>query len=184
MAGTLVISEVGDTLLSIVRTSVQGLVPDANVRLASVDEVRTLVPAPDPAISVFLYNVGIQAETRNAPPKQGFDRPPLTLELRYLVTPWSDDARSAHEMCGHILRGLYDNAHVAYPDLQGTSWSEGDTLQVLLESLPVSEHYNIWEPADIPYKLSLSYLVRVVGLDPGTVAGGQPITQATFGGTP
>ena len=31
----------------------------------------------------------------------------------------------------------------------------------------MDEYHDIWDPADIPYKLSVSYLARVIGLDSG-----------------
>lgn len=183
MANADVLLDVGDTLVALVTAAVDGMVTPSNVLLTTTDEMRTFSPT-EPAVTVFLYHIGANAEMRNALPPPGFSRPRLPLELRYLVTPWAKAASTSHLVCGHILQVLADNATLPRGELLGTSWGATDTLQILLESLPVSEHHDIWEPADIPYKLSLAYLVRVVGLDPG-VPGTSPIVQsATFGGTP
>jgi hypothetical protein len=178
-----VLADVGATLVSIIGAGVSSIVVPSNVTLKTTDEMRQFSP-PGPAVTIFLYHIGTSAEMRNAPPPLGFSRPRLPLDLRYLVTPWATDAGTAHQICGHVLRTLYDHASLVAGDLKGTSWSPDDTLQILLESIPVSEHHHIWEPADIPYKLSLSYLVRVVGLDSSVPAGTGVVATATTGGLP
>lgn len=175
-----VLLDVGETLVSLVRAGVAAFTSD--VALRTPDEMRTFAPT-EPAVTVFLYHIGTNAELRNAPPAPGRTRPPLPLELRYLVTPWAREAATSHLLCGRVLQTLYDNATLVRGDLSGSSWGPDDTLQILLESLPVSEHHDIWEPADIPYKLSLAYLVRVVGLDPTGAAGGPVVLSGTFGGS-
>jgi hypothetical protein len=182
MASADAVLDAGETLVALVTAAVSGMVVPSNVVLSTADEMRTYSP-PDPAVTIFLYNVAVNAETRNAPPPPGFSRPPLTLELRYLVTPWAKSAATSHLICGHVLQHLADRATLVHGDLTGASWGVDDTLQILLESLPVSEHHDIWEPADIPYKLSLAYLVRVVGLDPVLPSSSGVVTSATFGGT-
>ena len=37
-----------------------------------------------------------------------------------------------------------------------------------------------WEPADVPYKLSLSYLARIIGIDSALTTSGAPVAVATF----
>lgn len=184
MATAAVLLDAGDTLVSLVSAAVAPTnIPPPDVQLSSADEMRTFAP-PGPAVTVFLYHVSANAEMRNARPPNGFSQPRLPLELRYLVTPWAKSAETVHLLCGHILQALADNACLVRANLLGTSWGADDTLQILLESLPVSEHHDIWAPAEMPYKLSLAYLVRVVGLDPLVPSPGALVSSATFGGTP
>ena len=128
----------------------------------------------------------INAERRNSgtvPLGNGkFTRPPLPLDLRYLITPWVKDTSDAHTVCGYIMRALHDNDSLGPSDLVGNSWADDDTLQIVLESLPVAEHYDIWQPTGLPYRLSLSYLARVIGLDSGIISSAAPVITANFGG--
>ena len=181
MATRDVLSDAGETLAELIRAGVSSIVTPSNVKLTTADEMRDS-PPDQPGVTVFLYDIGTNPELRNAPPTPGFSRPRLALDLRYLITPWAADAGTAHQICGHILQALYDNASLVGGDLLGSSWGADDTLQILLETLPVSEHHYIWEPANIPYKLSLAYLLRVVGLDPSSPDTSAVVTTATTGG--
>lgn len=167
MASSDVVMDVGETLVSIVRAGVSSIVNPSSVATTTMDLIVGGLSLPQPAVSILLYDISTNAELRNALPAPGFPRPRLPLDLRYLITPWATDAGTVHQVCGLVLQTLYDNATLVRGDLVGSSWGSDDTLQILLDDIPVSEHHNIWEPADIPYKLSLAYLVRVIGLDPG-----------------
>ena len=81
---------------------------------------------------------------------------------------------------------LYDHAALGFGELQGDDvWAPDDTVELILESLPVGEHFDIWEPTDIPYRLSLTYLARLVGIDSAITTATTPVAVATFpGGTP
>ena len=182
MATRDVLADVGETLVALISAGVSSIVAPANVLITTTDEMRTYSPQ-QPAVTIFLYEISTNAELRNAPPTPGFSRPRLALDLRYLITPWATDAGTAHQICGHILQTLYDHASLVQGDLVGASWGAEDTMQILLESIPVSEHHHIWEPANIPYKLSLAYLVRVIGLDPNVPEATGMVATATMGGS-
>ena len=183
MATNDVLLNVGETLVTIIRSGVASVVPAPDVLVTTTDQIIKSRPV-EPGVTVFLYNISSNTELRNAPPSVGFNRPRLALDLRYLITPWSSDPGTAHQICGLILQTFYDHANLVRGDLTGNSWSADDTLQILLESLPVSEHHYIWEPAEIPYRLSLAYLVRVIGLDPSVPAATEGIVATTTMGGP
>ena len=176
-----VLSDAGETLARIIGVGLDGIVSEPNVVLTTTGEMRNFAPQ-DPAVTLFLYDISSNPELRNAPPTPGFSRPRLALDLRYLVTPWATDAGTVHQICGHILQTLYDHAHLTRGDLVGISWGADDTMQILLESIPVADHHYIWEPAEIPYKLSLVYLARIIGIDPGSPDSTGIVATATTGG--
>lgn len=182
MATNGVVLDTGETLTTIISAGVSGLVPPANVLLTTLDKIRD-EPPMEPGVTIFLYQITTNPELRNAPPAPGQGRPRLALELRYLITPWATDAGTSHLICGQILQTLYDHASLVRGDLIGQSWGVDDTVQILLESVPVSEYHHIWEPADFPYRLSLTYLIRVIGIDPSTPAATGVVATATMGGS-
>lgn len=162
-----------------------------DVILATPDEFEPLAarsaPFP-PTITVFLYRITIAAEVRNAPkrtlPNGAITRPLLPLELHYLVTPWATDTAAEHRIAGHVLQVLYDRAELGAADLQGASWMPGDSVQLILASLPVEEHFQIWETTDAPYRLSLPYIARVIGIEPAEQRSYAPVLDAVFGRRP
>ena len=55
-------------------------------------------------------------------------------------------------------------------------------MQLVLETLPNTEHYQIWDTTKLPYRLSLTYMARVVGIEPSEAFDAPPIVEATFRG--
>jgi hypothetical protein len=185
MASVDAIAFVGDTLVSLLQSGLAGLVPPSNITLSTPAEFKTFVPA-QPAVTIFLYHAGINGEMRNAlravsdagPTR----RPPLPIDVRFLITPWTPVTRDAYRIIGRIASLLADNAVLGYSDLTGGRdvWSPDDTVALVLESLPIEQHHDIWAPSEIPYRLSLTYLARVVGLDSTSPAGAPTVMQADF----
>ena len=182
MASADVVRDMGDTLVYLLRAGVPPLVNPNDIVLSTPDDFES---APNqPTITVCLYRVTINAEMRNGPrrvlPDGRVTRPLLPLELRYLVTAWAKDTRGELQIIGRILQVLYDHAELGPADLQGASWDVDDTVQLVCETLPIEDHYRVWDTTDIPYRLSLTYLARVIGLAPAEAQQFPPVVEATF----
>ena len=178
----------GDTLVSLLQDGLAGLVTPTNVTLSTPTEFKDFAPR-QPAVTIFLYHVGIHGEVRNTvrrPLANGaLGRPLLPLEARFLITPWTQVPRDAYRIIGAIAQVLYDHAILGFGELQGDGvWAPDDTVELVLESLPVEDHYDIWDPTDIPYRLSLTYLARVVGIEPGVTVTAPPVAVADFARAP
>jgi hypothetical protein len=189
MATTDAIAYLGKTLIALLqdRLTSLGLVVNVNdVFLATPDNFKDLKPT-DPTVTVFLYHVGVNGEMRNVPRgssvKGNQQFPALPLDLRFLITPWTIEPGDSYRLIGAIAQLFYDRAILYAGDLLdgGTSvWGADDTVEIILESLPVEEHYDIWDPTDIPYRLSLTYLARVIGIDSALTNTSAPVAQGTF----
>jgi hypothetical protein len=173
-----------DTLIFLLRSTVPPMVAEDRIFAATPDEFEDLQDPDRPAITVFLFRVAINSEMRNSPRRIQGDgrvtRPLLPLELYYMVTPWARETRDEFRIVGRILQVLYDRAEIGPADLQGVSWSAGDSVQLVLDSLPVEDHYRIWETTDLPYRLSLTYCARVVGIEPEIGRVPSVVTSARF----
>ena len=185
MATADVLRDMGDTLVYLLRAGIPGgFVDPSDIFLATPDEFKELNPGP--SITIFLYRVAVNPEMRNGPlrirPDGKRARPLLPLELSYLVTPWANDTRDEVRIVGRVLQVLYDHAELGPADLQGPSWTADDSVQLALETLPLEQHLRIWETSDLPYRLSLTYLARVVGIEPAEAAEVPPVAEAIFGG--
>jgi hypothetical protein len=182
-----VIRDVGDTLIYALRAGVDpAIVAPSNIRVATPDEFDTFDALTEPSISLFLHRIAVSATVRNSPrrvlPDGTTTRPLLPLEACWLITPWAPNTSDEHLVAGQVMQALYDRAELGPTELQGSSWAPGDTLQIVLESLPMEDHYRIWETSEIPYRLSLTYVTRVVGLEPKERVASAPIITARFGG--
>jgi Pvc16 N-terminal domain len=177
------IAFLGDTILSLVQSKLNPLVLPANVILSTPEEFKSFAPN-EASVTIFLYQVGINGEMRNTPRRSlangAKQRPPLPLEVRFLLTPWTKKTRDAYRIIGAIAQLFYDQAVLGFSELLGEVWAPDDTVEIVMESLPVEEHYDIWEPTDIPYRLSLAYLARVIGIESAISTVDSPVAVATF----
>ena len=185
MARVDVIADMSQTIVDLLTPALAPLPCD--VRLSNTDEYRTFAPMA-PTVTVFLYHMAINAELRNNAPRMlgggTVARPFLPLELRYLITPWATQPITGHRMLAHVMRRLSPFQTMERKYLSGDSWDEDDTVQLLPQNLPVDEFHDIWDPAEIPYKLSISYVARVIGLDSADADDFPIVTSASFIGPP
>lgn len=171
-----------------------------DVKLATPHSFPSLKNVSRSTVSVFLYRVSEHAELRNSPQRRLPDgtlrRQPLVLELSYLITTWgargqdaaANDAAAAieeHKLLGIVLQGLYDHAEVGRAELfedptKPPVWGERDNLQVMLETLPIEDLYRIWDSSELPYQLSATYRVRVLGLDSSEVLRAPRVVDASI----
>jgi hypothetical protein len=119
-------------------------------------------------LSVWLYQVDRNEFLLNQPPERiALDlvrRPPVPLDLHYLVTPMADDPINEQLMLGKVVQVLNDSAifpvDPADPELQ-------DELRITLENPGVDALSRIWTALEQPHRLSVSYLLQVVEIDSG-----------------
>lgn len=198
MASWQVIENTGLTLVALLRRRMDTLgLTGVGVGLVTAAAFRGLATTATPFISVFLFQVSGNAELRNQMMCTRADgtrqRQPLPLELCYLVTPWGvrngDDAASdtlaAQEearLLGAVMQACYEHAEVGRAELVDTAlqpvWGDQDSLQIVLESLPIETHYRIWDAGELGYRLSLVYRLRVASLEPQAVESGARVTEA------
>jgi Pvc16 N-terminal domain len=168
MAGHGVVRDMGETLVALLQAALHGLVVPEDVRVATPDSFHELEPTSRPTCTIFLYRVAVNSVMRNGPRVVfgggATSRPLLPVDLSYLITPWAKDPRDEHLILGTIMQGLYDRAELGPAELTGTSWASEDTVQLVLETLTLEEHFCIWDTVDMPYRLSLTYMARIIGI--------------------
>lgn len=189
MASANVIHDMSETLVHLLRASIPPLMVDpTRIYVATPDEFEALQKPGHPHITIFLYRISENPQMRNLPrrvlPSGRTTKDNLPLELYYLVTAWAKETRDEHRIIGHIAQTYYDHTELGATDLRGGSWDPDDSVQLVLESLPLEDHYRIWESSEVPYRLSLTYQARVVGITPTVVANDPPVVVAHIGSGP
>jgi hypothetical protein len=125
-------------------------------------------------ISLFLYRVEINAALRNFPSKTGLDgitrRPPLPLDLYYLLTVWAKDAVKQQRILGWAMRTLEDAPILSAGRLNhfGTEtdvFQPNETVEVIFHSLSLQDMSNLWSTFKISVPSSVGYIARIIGID-------------------
>jgi hypothetical protein len=140
--------------------------------IVEVHDLQGPIPTAPARLTLFLFEAGEDPSVKNrprvqasAPPNIVSTKPPMGLLLKYLVTPWSGDRITDHKILGRTLQVFYDA-----PILSGTQLRSGlaetdQALKVTLAPLTLDERARVWYAVQKPYRLSLTYEVRVVNLD-------------------
>lgn len=174
MADFNVIADVSRTLVQALNDGLSTLNPPPPP-VAQIHDLQGSIPTNPALLTVFLFEVVEDASARNRPRVRRdvgssveIAKPAMALLLRYLMTPWSGDRFTDHQILGRVLQVLYDGAILSGPQLQGGLQNTDTALKVTLAPLSLEERARVFHAVQQPYHLSLSYEVRVANLDTET----------------
>jgi hypothetical protein len=184
-----VIAAVSETLQTVLANAVRPL--DNPAPTAELHDLQGNIPMQPARLTVFLFEVGEDPSARNhsrsrtiVAGKPTLIKPPLALVLRYLLTAWGGDRVTEHRLLGRAMQVLYDGALISGPALQGASLRDSnETLKVTLSPLSLENLTRVFWSVQRPYRLSLSYEIRVVNLESELTERREPVRTAahTFG---
>lgn len=124
-------------------------------------------------VNLFLYKVDENASLKNMDlPGRGhpgaYGRPPLSLDLHYLVTAYGGDKEEdleVLELLGDAMRVLHSHPIILGANLDTAIRNEVEHIKLYLEPLSLEELTKIWSATTKPMRLSASYLVTVVQIE-------------------
>lgn len=125
-------------------------------------------------ISLFLYRVEINSSLRNLPIRTGLDgisrRPPLPLDLYYLLTVWAKDVVKQQRILGWAMRTLEDAPVLSAARLnnfgpESDVFQPNEKVELIYQSLSLQDLSNLWSAFKVSLPMSVAYIARVVGID-------------------
>lgn len=124
-------------------------------------------------VSLYLYRVTVSAN-RNLPPRLGPDgrryRPPIPLDLHFLVIAWAETAIRQQRLLGFAIRTLEDtpilpagvlNQHSPEPDV----FRPEETVELVFEGVTIQDFGYIWHVAQTKEQPSATYVARMVEIE-------------------
>lgn len=185
-----VIADVSSTLQTVLTQAYRPLDP-ASPPVAEISDLQGNISTNPARVTLFLFETVEDPSARNRPrvrvtppppPATAlyFRKPPMALLLRYMLTPWSGDRLTDHKLVGRTLQVLYDGAILSGPQLQGALVGTDLALKVTLSPLTLEERARVWYAIEKPYRLSITYEVRVVNMDTEAVETIAPVSQRTL----
>jgi hypothetical protein len=186
-----VIAELGDSLASVLfselnaDSQISGLI-DSEDRI-SLESPADLEDNNSVRLSMYLYRILENPYMKNRFPVEGtggkLRKPPLTLDLYYLLTPMVGTPREQMIVLGKTMQVLYDRPILEGADLSGSLGTTSEAIRLILNPVSLEELTRVWQALEIPYRLSVCYLARVIILDSELEQFGQPVVsrRITYG---
>lgn len=172
MAKAQAIAVVGQTILGMLADNI----PQAEFTNARFELYQTsnFTSPMEEGISLFLYRVEINSSLRNLPNRIGLDgisrRPPLPLDLYYLLTVWAKDVVKQQRILGWVMRTLEDAPVLSAARLNNFGpeteiFQPQEKIELIYQPLSLQDLSNLWSAFKVSLPMSVAYIARVVGID-------------------
>ncbi len=137
----------------------------------------------DATLSLYLYRVTVNEHLRARPALgRSADEPvPLSLDLHFLLTLWSGSAAAEQTICAWVMQQLHHHPIMDVSSLSPEGgWGSEDVIQIIPAELSNEDLMRIWDALAPDYRLSLSYIARVVRIEPPAAQPGVPVVATRY----
>jgi len=135
------------------------------------------------ALSLYLYRVIINEHTRNLPLKRTpkDSTPPLSLDLHFLLSVWASGADAEHIISTWAMNQLHHHPIMDISSLTGHGeWTADEVVHIIPAELSNEDLMRIWDAFSPFYRLSISYIARVIRITPDESPPGQPVVATRY----
>ncbi len=171
MSNVLAIHSVGQSLMTFLQNAYPANLRDnvhtcdfklvSSGELAKNDNLET-------SVTLFLYRVTMNEHLRNTPRRNdlGGEQFPLSIDLHYLLTVWAGTPLVEQVILAWVMQQLNQRPLLDLSALSPEAeWSTSDYVQFIPAELSTEDMMRIWDALEPPYRLSVSYVGRVVRID-------------------
>jgi hypothetical protein len=169
---TQAIAAVGQAMLGLLSDAIpRSEFPTAQFDLYQLSNFQTPM---EEGVSLYLYRIAVNTSRRNQPATVGDDgrryRPPLPLDLHYVVSAWAQTAIKQQRLLGWTIRMFEDvsilptgllNHFGPEPDI----FRSGETAEIFLESLTLQDFNNLWSLTRNNPPLSVGYVAKMINIE-------------------
>lgn len=181
MANVFAIHSVGNSIVTFLRNTYPAQIGGVNLPACSFELVSSGQLAGEieetTRITLYLYRVTVNEHGRQplrlrAP----IESAPIGLDLHYLLTVWAANPLDEQVTMAWAMRQLYQAPVLDASSLSPEGgWARDEVVQIIPSELSTEDVMRIWDALDPAYRLTVSYVARVVALDPDVSAVGAPV---------
>lgn len=133
-------------------------------------------------LSLYLYRVTVNEHVRSQPARtRTTSNVPLSVDLHFLITVWSESAAAEQTICAWAMNQLHQHPIMDVSSLsEEGGWRNDDLVQIIPAELSNEDLMRIWDALAPDYRLSLSYIARVIRIDAADVAEGLPVVATRY----
>ena len=135
------------------------------------------------SLTLYLYRVTVNEHMRSQPGARGAweNPPPLSVDLHFLITVWADSAVAEHSICAWVMSQLHQHPIMDVSSLtEEGGWRRDDVVQIIPAELSNEDLMRIWDALSPTYRLSLSYIARVIRIEPDESETGLPVVATRY----
>jgi len=134
------------------------------------------------ALSLYLYRVTIDEHVRSQPVRRNHNSSmPLSVDLHFMITVWSESAAAEQTICAWTMAQLHQHPIMDISSLtEEGGWRNDDVVQIIPAELSNEDLMRIWDALAPDYRLSLSYIARVIRIDASNIAEGLPVVATRY----
>jgi hypothetical protein len=150
-----------------------GINRDQLDQIVTIGTPRSEQDNDESRINLFLYRIEENCHLKNQEiPGHGhpgdFGRPPLSLDLYYLITAYgskTDGETWAQFLLGSAMQVLHEYPIIDEPILHSSLRNQFERVKLYLEPLSLEDLSKVWTALTLPYRLSVAYKVSVVQIE-------------------
>ena len=186
MANVFAIHSVGSSLVTYLKNTYPDSLQDdfpCDFKLVSSGELAVMEKDLDGVVSLFLHRITANEHLRTA--RRGGDpldaSVPLSIDLHYLLSVWHASAAAEQVILAWAMRQLHLRPVLDASSLSPEAgWQPSDVVHILPAELSSEDLMRIWDAVVPAYRLSVSYIARVVRIDGPVVPAGRPVVATRF----
>jgi hypothetical protein len=160
------------------------VLPDCTFLQLSSAQLANAFSPDGNQVTLYLYRVGIDKLLRTSAdsrtPGLSHSRP-LSLELHYLLTVWSSSVAAEQTLMAWAMRELHAAPSLDRGRLAPVAfWRAEESVQMTPSEISHEDMMRIWDAVQPSYRLSTSYVARVVRVDNLVAATAGPVVAQRF----
>ena len=173
MANVFGVHSVGSSIVTFLRNTYPGesggrALPACAFELVSAGQLAGEIEEGN-RITLFLYRISVNEHRRQSARlhDEAGGAGPLGLDLHYLMSAWGMTPEDEQVSMTWALRQLH-----RHPVLDASSltpeagWDREEVVQIVPSELPTEDLMRIWDALSPSYRLSVSWVARLVRIDP------------------
>jgi hypothetical protein len=174
MANVLALHSVGNSIVTYLRNSypqqVAGItMPTCSFDLMSFAQLASNTEEATTRITLLLYRVTVDEHARQirASNRVADGPAPLSLDLHYMVTAWGTTSLDEQLTFAWTLRQMHEHPVLDASALSPEAgWTPDEVIQIVPAELTTEDMMRVWDGFEASYRLSSTYIARLVRLDP------------------
>jgi len=166
------------------RPAAERVLPACTFEQISGAQMATDFQPAENLVTLYLHRIGFDKTLRTQPDRRfpGDARSrPLSVELHYLMTVWAGEAGHEQTLMAWAMRELhmrplFDRAILVPSRL----WHEDESVQITPSEISHEDLMRIWDALTPSYRLTTSYIARVVRIETDRHEDAGPVVATRF----